>query len=383
MSGREPDFTIGIEEEYLLVDRQSRDLIREAPTTMLAECEARLKGQVAPEFLQCQIEVGTRICSGLREARDDLAQLRGTVAEVAARHGLAIVAASTHPFANWDQQRPTTKERYEVLARDLQGVARRLIICGMHVHVGIPDDDLRIDLMSQASYILPHLLALSTSSPFWRGIDTGLMSYRVAVFDALPRTGLPEQFDSWGEYQRHIRVLVDAGVIDDATKLWWDLRPSGRFPTLEMRVTDVCTHLADGIAIAALYRCWLRLLWRLRRDNQRWRRYAAMLINENRWLAQRYGYEKGLIDFGKGHIVPYAELLEEILALVAPDAAHFGCESEIAHARRILARGTSAHWQLKTYAEARRQGADERAALEAVVDMLIRESVGELVPAAD
>ncbi len=374
----EPPFTIGIEEEYLLVDRASRDLIKEAPPAMLAECEASLAGRVTPEFLQCQIEVGTGVCASLAEARSELGHLRATVAGVAARHGLAVVAASTHPFANWDGQRPTTKERYEMLARDLQGVARRLIICGMHVHVGIPDDDLRIDLMSQVSYVLPHFLALSTSSPFWRGINTGLMSYRVAVFDSLPRTGIPEQFDSWGEYQRHVRVLVEAGVLDDATKLWWDVRPSARFPTLEMRIADVCTRLEDGIAIAALYRCWLRMLWRLRRDNQRWRRYAAMLINENRWLAQRYGFAKGLVDFGKGKLVPYAELLEEILALLAPDAAHFGCEAEIAHARAILARGTSAHWQLAAFEGARARGASEREALEAVVDMLIGESLAGL-----
>jgi len=374
----EPPFTVGMEEEYLLVDRTSRDLISEAPPTMLAECEALLQGQVTPEFLQSQIEVGTRICTTLGEARAELARMRKTVAGVAASHGLAIIAASTHPFASWHSQRPTSKERYEILARDLQGVARRLIICGMHVHVGIPDDDLRIDLMSQASYVLPHLLALSTSSPFWRGSNTGLMSYRIAVFSELPRTGLPEQFDSWGEYQRHVRVLVNAGIIEDASKLWWDLRPSARFPTLEMRITDICTRLEDAIAIAAVYRCWLRMLWRLRRDNQRWRRYASMLVNENRWRAQRYGYDRGLVDFGKGVIVPYPELLEEILAIVAPDAAYFGCEAEIAHARTIIARGTSAHLQIKTFEDAKAAGATESESLKAVVDMLIAETLNGL-----
>lgn len=378
MSGAEPPFTVGIEEEYLLVDRASRELISEAPPTMLGECEALLEGRVAPEFLQSQIEVGTRVCATLGEAQRQLADARRAVAGVAMRHGLAIIAASTHPLARWGSQRPTTKERYATLARDLQGVARRLIICGMHVHVGIPDDDLRIDLMSQVSYVLPHLLALSTSSPFWGGTNSGLMSYRIAVFDELPRTGLPEQFDSWGEYQRHVRVLVDAGLIEDASKLWWDVRPSARFPTLEMRITDVCTRLEDGIAIAALYRCWLRMLWRLRRDNQRWRRYAAMLINENRWLAQRYGFAKGLVDFGKGQVVPYADLLEEMLVLLEPDAAHFGCEAAVAHARTILARGTSAHWQLRTFEEARARGSSEEEALKAVVDMLIRETLSGL-----
>ena len=374
----EPPFTLGIEEEYLLVDRASGELIRTAPAAMLGECEALLEGQVAPEFLQCQIEVSTRVAADLGEARAELARLRRTVAEVAGRHGLAFIAASTHPFAAWSDQRPSAKERYQSLARDLQGVARRLVICGMHVHVGIPDDDLRIDLMSQVTYVLPHLLALSTSSPFWGGANSGLMSYRIAVFDELPRTGLPEQFDSWGEYQRHVRVLVDAGLIEDASRLWWDVRPSARFPTLELRITDVCTRLEDALAVAAIYRCWLRMLWRLRRDNQRWRRYAAMLIKENRWLAQRYGCARGLVDFGKGQIVPYADLLEEMLAIVAPDAAHFGCEAEVAHARTILARGTSADWQLATYAEAIAKGATAAEALRAVVAMLVRESVAGL-----
>jgi len=381
VSVAEPPFTLGIEEEYLLVDRGTGALIDAAPETMLAECEALLEGQVTPEFLQSQIEVGTHVCATLGEARGELAHLRRTVAAVALHHGLAIVAASTHPFAHWASQRPTTKARYESLARDLQGVGRRLLICGMHVHVGIPDDDLRIDLMSQVSYVLPHLLALSTSSPFWRGINTGLMSYRVAVFDELPRTGLPEQFDSWGEYRRHVQVLVAAGLIEDASKLWWDVRPSARFPTLEMRITDVCTRLEDAIAIAALYRCWLRMLWRLRRNNQRWRRYAGMLIHENRWLAQRYGYAKGLVDFGKGEVVPYAALLEEMLEIIAPDAAHFACEAEVAHARTILARGTSAHWQIAAFEEALRGGATEAEALAAVVAMLARESLAGLAEA--
>ena len=378
MSVVEPPFTVGIEEEYLLVESATGALIAAAPETMLAECEALLEGQVTPEFLQSQIEVGTRVCSTLPDARAELAHLRRTVASVAARHGLAILAASTHPFAQWASQRPTTKARYETLARELEGVGRRLLICGMHVHVGIPDDDLRIDLMSQVSYVLPHLLALSTSSPFWRGANTGLMSYRVAVFDELPRTGLPEQFDSWGEYQRHVRVLVSAGLIEDASKLWWDVRPSARFPTLEMRITDVCTRLEDAIAIAALYRCWLRMLWRLRRNNQRWRRYAAMLIHENRWLAQRYGYARGLVDFGKGEVVPYAALLEEMLEIIAPDAAHFGCEGEVAHARTILARGTSAHWQIAAFEAALKAGAPEEEALGAVAKMLMRETLAGL-----
>jgi glutamate---cysteine ligase / carboxylate-amine ligase len=374
----EPEFTIGIEEEYLLVDRESRDLVGDPPPAMLAECEARLAGQVTPEFLRSQIEVATRKCATIAEARADLAHLRATVAEVAALYGMAPIAASTHPFALWDKQKTTARERYAILHRDLQGVARRLVICGMHVHVGIEDDELRIDLMNQASYFLPHLLALSTSSPFWRGEDTGLMSYRVSVFDGLPRTGLPEEFDSWGEYRRHVDLLIRTGLIDDATKLWWDVRPSERFPTLEMRITDICTRLDDGIAIAALYRCLLRMLWRLKRNNQRWRIYARMLVDENRWRAQRYGYDEGLVDFGRREIVPYADLLEEILALTAEDAAHFGCAAEAAHARAILQRGTSAHAQRRVHDAALAAGASREEALAAIVDWLIAETVAGL-----
>ena len=370
----EPAFTVGVEEEYHLVDRRTRELVAEPPAGMLAECERLLEGQVNPEFLRSQIEVGTRICRSMAEVREDLARLRRAVCAVTGRHGLAPVAASTHPFANWALQRHTDKERYNALARDLQGPARRLVICGMHVHVGIEDPDLRIDLMSQAAYFLPHLLALSTSSPFWEGEDTGLKSYRIAVFDELPRTGLPEQFESFGEYERHLDVLVRAGLIEDGTKLWWDLRPSVRFPTLELRITDVCPRLDHAISIAAIFRCLLRMLYRLRRGNQRWRRYAAMLINENRWRAQRYGFDEGLVDFGKGAIVPYRDLLEEMLALLAEDATHFGCLGELETARAILEQGTSAHRQLATFRAAVARGVDRRAALEAVVDELIAET---------
>jgi carboxylate-amine ligase len=371
---REPPFTLGIEEEYLLVEKASRDLVEDPPPELLAECEARLAGQVSPEFLRSQIEVGTRVCTSLQEARDDLARLRRTVIEVAGKHDLAPIAASTHPFAQWDAQKPTRRERYEGIYRDLQGVGRRLVICGLHVHVGIDDDELRIDLMNQVSYFLPHLLALSTSSPFWRGEDTGLKSFRISIFDGLPRTGIPERFESWGEYRRHVGILAEAKLIEDSSKLWWDMRPSERFATLEMRVADIPTRLDDGIAIAAIYRCLLRMLWRLKRDNQRWRIYKRMLIKENRWRAQRYGIDEGLVDFGKRRIVPYADLLEEIIALVGEDARHFGCVAEIEHAREIVRRGTSAHVQRRVYESALAAGANKNDALRRVVDWLIEET---------
>ena len=375
MSVDEPTFTIGIEEEYLLVDRATRDLARDPPAAMLEECEARIKGLVRPEFLKAQIEVGTRVSQTVQQAADDLARLRRTVSDVAAECGLATIAASTHPFSEWQEQTHTDKDRYNVLARDMQAVARRLVICGMHVHVGIEDDELRIDLMNQVGYFLPHLLALSTSSPFWRGVDTGLKSYRLSVFDELPRTGLPERFTSYMEYQRHVDVLTGAGLIEDASMLWWDVRPSARFPTLEMRITDVCTRLEDAVAIAALFVCIVRFLFRLRRNNQRWRIYAAMLVNENRWRAQRYGLDEGLVDFGKGQVVPFAELMDELLELIDEDATALGCLTEVGHCREIIKRGTSAHRQLTTYADAVNAGASREEALAAVVDMLIEETV--------
>ncbi len=378
MSHGEPPFTIGIEEEYLLVDRQTRDLAVDVPDTLMAECERRLEAQVSPEFLRAQIEVGTRVCDNLKQAAIELASMRKTVAEVAAEHGLAPIAASTHPFATWHRQKHTDKERYNVLARDMQAVARRLVICGMHVHVGLGDDELRIDLLGQVSYFLPHLLALSTSSPFWQGGDTGLMSYRIAVFDELPRSGLPESFESWGEYARHVDILIRAGVIEDASKLWWDVRPSARFPTLELRIPDICTRLRDGISVAALYLCILRMLYRLKRNNQRWRRYSNMLIQENRWRAQRYGTGEGLIDFGVGAIAPYADLLEEMIELVRVDAIALDCLPEVEHARQIVTGGTSAHRQRAAYEDAIKAGAEPKEALEKVVDLLIEETVAGL-----
>ncbi len=376
----EPSFTVGIEEEYLLVSRETRALIAEQPAGMFAECEHLLRERVSPEFLRSQIEVGTRVHGACADLRDDLAHLRATIAAAAERYALAPIAASTHPFAAWDTQKHTNKERYAILAQDLQGVVRRLLICGMHVHVAIEDDQLRIDLMNQIAYFLPHLLALSTSSPFWKGDNLGLKSYRLSVFDELPRTGLPEIFSSYEEYRHHADILVEAGLIQDTTKLWWDVRPSARYPTLEMRIADVCTRLEDALCVAALYRCLLRMLFRLRRNNQRWRIYLPMLIKENRWRAQRYGCDEGLVDFGKGCIVPYVDLLEEIIALTAEDAAYFGCQREIAHARTILQRGTSAHLQLRTFDAAIASGATHDEALRAVVDVLIEATVADIAP---
>ena len=375
MAVNEPSFTIGIEEEYLLVDVETRALASEPPAEMLEAFEHRIKDLVRPEFLKAQIEIGTTVCPNVHEAHAQLAYLRGAVAEVANGYGLAPIAASTHPFSEWTTQVHTDKARYNRLADDMQGVARRLLICGMHVHVGIEDDELRIDLLNQASYFLPHLLALSTSSPFWRGDDTGLKSYRLSVFDELPRTGLPGHFDTMTEYQRHVDIMVKVGVIPDASMLWWDLRPSAKFPTLEMRITDICTRLKDAAAVAALYQCVMRMLYRLRRSNQRWRNYANMLINENRWRAQRYGTDEGMIDFGRCAMVPFPELIAELMDILAEDAEALECTDELAHITTILETGTSAHEQCKVYNTAKGVGASDEEALKSVVDWLITTTV--------
>ena len=370
----EPAFTIGVEEEYLLVDKETRALVVDPPKTLMAEAEAKCGTQVTSELLRSQIEVGTKVCANVQEARQDLARLRSNIIEVADRHGLAPIAASTHPFSKWTEQKHTDKERYSELTHEMQGAARRLVICGMHVHVGIDDDELRIDLMNQVSYFLPHLLALSCSSPFWAGRDTGLKSYRLTIFDALPRTGLPERFASWAEYQRHINILIDSGLIQDSSRIWWDLRPSRRFPTLETRIMDVCTRLEDTIALTSLLVCIMRMLYRLRTRNQRWRIYTPMLIRENRWRAMRYSFDEGMIDLAKGVVVPFEDLIDEMLAHVSEDAEALGCEKELADVRKILSRGTSAHRQLRDYELERANGASTEDSLKSVVDTLIADT---------
>ena len=375
MALREPSFSLGVEEEYLLVDRGTRDLVSEPQPELIERFERELGGHFSPEFLRPQVEVGTPVRDSTAEVRADLEHLRGTVAGIAGVHGLGLIAASTHPFARWRDQKHTDKPRYNILQEDMQVVAQRLLICGMHVHVGIEDDELRVDILNQVSYFLPHLLALSTSSPFWEGTETGLQSYRLCVFDELPRTGLPERFESHDEYRRTVDLMTAAGLIEDATKLWWDVRPSARFPTLEMRVTDVCTRLEDALCCTALFRCICRMLFRLRRDNQRWRIYTRTLVDENRWRAQRYGIDEGMVDFGRGEIVPFPRLMDELLELVREDAEHFGCVAEVEHARTIVERGTSSHMQAAAYREALRSGATAEEALRAVVDFLVEATV--------
>jgi carboxylate-amine ligase len=377
MAISEPSFTLGIEEEYLLVDRDGFDLA-EAPAKLMEALRARLGDQVSPEFLRCQVEVGTRVCANIAEAREELRNLRRAVAEEAARFDLVPLAVSCHPTADWEDQPRTDKERYEVIEHDLAAVARRLLISGMHVHVGIEDENLRIDLMNQATYFLPHLLAMSGSSPFWKGQDTGLMSYRLTVFDNVPRTGLPPRLSDWSEYQRSIEAIVATGAIEDGSKIWWDMRPSVRFPTLEARIFDNSPRLEHTLTLAAFTQCILRHLFRLRLKNQRWRIYDAFLIGENRWRAQRYGMREGLIDFGRGELVPFSELLEEMLELFADDAEALGCTAEIERARQILAEGSSAERQRRVFAEEIAAGATREEAFRGVILSLIEEYRADL-----
>ena len=367
-------FTIGIEEEYLLVDRDSLKLAH-APDALMEACQNELQHQVSPEFLQCQIEVGTMVCASVAEAREDLRRLRRCISKHAADHNLAPLAVSCHPFADWKDQHHTRKERYDNLRDALGGVARRMLICGMHVHVGIEDDNLRMALMPQMSYFLPHPLALSTSSPYWQGEDTGLASYRLSVFDNLPRTGLPPTFTSFPEFQRTVSTLTDLGVIEDSSKIWWDLRPSHRFPTLETRIMDVSPRLEDALSLAAAVQSIMRMLCRLRDSNLAWREYDRFLIAENRWRAQRYGVSEGLIDFGERRIRDMPDLVNELAAMLAEDAEALGCMPEVASLGQIARDGTSATRQRQVHAEAREKG---EAPGEAVVRHLIEEFEADL-----
>ena len=379
MAGSGPSFTVGIEEEYLLVDRDSRDVAIDPPREILARCKAATgEGLVESELLRSQIEVGTRVCETVAEARADLARLRRLISKVAGDYGLAPIAASTHPFAEWHLQRQTHKERYDLLFRDMQSLARRLLICGMHVHVGIEDDELRVELLNRFAGYLPLLLALSTSSPFWQGEDTGLKSWRLTVFDNFPRSGLPEHFSSYADYQNHIDILTRAGVMQDASFIWWDLRISARYPTLETRVADICTYLDDTAGIAALTQSILHYLYRMHRDHRHEPVYSRFLVDQNRWRAMRYGYDEGLVDFASASVVRIDDLLADILEKVAPDADELGCSRELQSVLAIPRRGTSAHRQLALYAAAVGEGLEPGQALSGVVDWLAGETLRDL-----
>jgi glutamate---cysteine ligase / carboxylate-amine ligase len=379
MTDQHPPFSFGIEEEYLLVDLTTRGLAPEAPGAMLAACEKKLGKLFSREYMNAQIEVATPVCNTPDEARSSLLRSRRAISKLAAEHGLAPMAAATHPFTSWRPQNHTDTPRYNSVAHDLQGLGRRMIVNGLHVHVGIANNADRIRLMNELRPYLPVLLALSTSSPFWQSEDTGLKSYRTAINDSTPRKGIPEVFSSWRDYQNIVDVLCKSGVIEDGSNIWWDLRPSARFPTLEMRITDVCPLVEDGLCIAALFRCLCRQLSRAHDSRVASHQIDLPLtrlaiVNENRWRAERYGIDRGMVDPEGGCITSFAELIDDLLEALHEDAVFFDCVGEIEHARVILARGTSADRQRDLFRRCLEQGLPLAEAMKCVVDQLVAET---------
>ncbi len=343
-------FTLGIEEEFQIVDPVSREL-RSHVTEFLDEGKMILGEQIKPEMIQSMIEVGTGICKNIQEARADISNLRGVIASLAEKNGLRIVAASTHPISRWQDQKIFDDERYELLVQELQTVARSLLIFGLHVHVGIPDRERQIHIMNASRYFLPHILALTTSSPFWMGHNTGLKSYRSEVFKQFPRTDIPDHFDSYPGFQRYVELLVKTNCINDGKKIWWDCRPHPVFPTLEFRICDIPTRVDDTVAIAALFQAIVAKLTKLIEKNLGFRLYRRMLIQENKWRAVRWGLEGKMIDFGKQKEVPTRDLVLELLDFVDDVLDDLGSRKEVEHIHTILQRGTSAEEQLRVYRE--------------------------------
>ncbi len=368
-------YQFGIEEEYFLADAKTRGTPRRTVKAFHEAARTRLP-RAERELLQSQIEVSTPPSTSFAEARETLAALRSGLAEVGQSHGILVLAAGTHPVARWTRQANTQKDRYEKLLDELRMLARRNVVCGMHVHVEVPRPETRVDLMNRLLPFMPLLLALSTSSPFWQGRNTGLAAYRMSAFGEMPRTGLPDLFASMGEYERYVRVMTRAGAISDASFLWWTLRPSIRYPTLELRVADSCTRLDDTLAIAALYRCLVRLADRRPDLNRGVTGASRAIAAENMWRAQRNGVRAEIIEEEPGVATPIHAYLDATLALVAEDAHALGCEREVAGLRGIVAEGTSADRQLATFAEARARGLAERDAIGAVVDWLAATTAG-------
>lgn len=380
MSITPPPLTLGIEEEYQIIDPETRNLHSYISEFISQDEKRPSKLHLKPEFMQSQVEVGSHICRNIKEVRAEIKRLRRAVFEMAESNGLEIAAASTHPFARWDEQSITEGVRYKELLDDMQGVARRLLIFGMHVHVGFgvekEQKDTMIAIMNQARYFIPHILALSTSSPFWHGRNTGLKSYRSVIFESLPRTGIPHSFISYDEYKHYEETMAKVGSFgkgDPVAKIWWDIRPHPRFDTLEFRIADICTTVDDAVCIAATFQAVVAKLIKLRNMNMSWRNYRHMHITENKWRAVRYGIDGELIDFGKQESVPFHFLMEELLEILDDVLDDLGSRKEVEHIRHILQHGTSADRQLAVY---RKHGGDENReeALKAVVDHLIEET---------
>ena len=348
MSTKDHQFTLGIEEEFQIIDPQTREL-RSHVQQILEEGKITLKENVKAEMHQSVVELGTDICNSAGDAREQVVRLRSELASLAEKRGLKIASAGTHPFSHWHDQRITEGERYKEIVNDLQQVARANLIFGLHVHVGIPDRDAAIHVMNQARYFLPHLFALSANSPFWLGRDTGFKGYRLKVFERFPRTAIPDAFDCLSEYEDYLKLLVKTSCVDNAKKIWWDIRLHPFFDTLEVRICDAQSRVADTIAIAALIQAIIYKLHKLQRQNLTFRIYRRRLIDENRWRACRYGLGGKLIDFGHECEVDERELLDEMLDFVGKEVDELGSGKEIAHVETILREGSGADRQLKVW----------------------------------
>jgi len=361
-----PSFTIGIEEEYQTIDPVTRDLRSHIDVEIVAKGKALLKEAVKPEMHQSVIEVGTGICEDIHEARRQVVQLRRDVIGLAKAENLHLAAGGTHPFADWRKQEIYPDQRYLDIVEDMKIVARANLIFGLHVHIGVEDRETAIQLMNAARYFLPHILALSTNSPFWLGMETGFKSYRCKVFDKFPRTNIPDYFTSWGEYESFVNLLVQTNCIDNAKKIWWDIRPHPHFSTLEFRVCDIPMRSDETLAIAALIQATVAKLYKLHAANQGFRLYRRALIMENKWRALRYGLDGKLVDFGKRTEVPLRDLILEYLDFVDDVVDELGSRSEINYIHTILEKGTGADRQLKVF--------HETGDLTKVVDYMIAET---------
>ncbi len=346
-----PSFTLGVEEEYQTIDPETRDLRSHIDSEIIAKGKTLLKEAVKAEMHQSVVEIGTGICKDIKDAAREVKCLRSEICDLAKKNGLRLAAAGTHPFADWRKQDIYPDERYQIIVQDLKMVARANLIFGLHVHVGIEDRETAIHIMNAARYFLPHIMALSTNSPFWLGMDTGLKSYRCKVFDKFPRTNIPDQFTSLSEYERFVNLLIKTNCIDDAKKIWWDIRPHPHFPTLEFRICDMPMRADETIAITALIQATVVKLWKLHSANQSFRLYGRALLMENKWRAARYGIEGKMIDFGKETEVPVRDLIYEYLHLIDDVVDELGSRTEINYIHRILENGTGADRQLRIYQE--------------------------------
>jgi len=359
-------FNIGVEEEFQIVDPESGEL-RAHINEMLPRGQAILGEQIKPEMLQSMVEATTKVCKNIQEVRQEIVHLRTTIADLAIQRGLRIVAAGAHPFSHWQTQPITDNERYHILEEDLQDVVRSILIFGLHVHIGMPDRQTLIELMNEVRYFLPHILALSTSSPFWLGRETGLKSYRTIVWSQFPRTGIPDQFPSWEEYDNFVNLLIKTNCIDNAKKIWWDVRPHPAYNTLEFRVCDMPVTASETIMIAALFQAVVARLYTLRRKNLGYRLYPRSLIQENKWRAARYGIDGKMIDFGKRAEVDARALMQELFDFVDPVLDELGSRQEMQTLHWILEHGTGADRQLAVY--------QREKTVKSVVDHLIQETV--------